>query len=209
MFKHMVTRQKERAEGRPASNMSSLWFRVAVVSGTAAAVGAGVVPVLAMGASTLGAEAYSHVTRSSALMAYMLLWVTMLAGLSVTGKVGRKWPGMASSFGVHRYTSLLGLGFAVVHALALLGDPYMGYTPVGLLVPFMAGGYQPHWLGLGQVAIYLLAAVSLSFYVRDRLGVRAWRLVHSLSFALFLMALMHGLHSGSDSGTWWASGLYW
>jgi hypothetical protein len=41
------------------------------------------------------------------------------------------------------------------------------------------------------------------------LGVRAWRLVHSLSFALFLMALIHGLQSGSDSSNLWASGLYW
>jgi predicted ferric reductase len=96
-----------------------------------------------------------------------------------------------------------------MHALSLLGDPYMGYTLGQILTPFMAGSYKPQWLGLGQVALYSLAVVAFSFYVRNRLGIRTWRLIHSLSFALFLMALIHGLQSGSDSGYWWASTLYW
>jgi predicted ferric reductase len=116
---------------------------------------------------------------------------------------------MSASFGLHRYTTLLGLGFALMHALSLLGDPYMGYTLGQILTPFMAGSYKTQWLGLGQVALYSLAVVSFSFYARNRLGVRTWRLIHSLSFALFLIALIHGLQSGSDSGYWWASALYW
>jgi predicted ferric reductase len=133
----------------------------------------------------------------------------MLAGLSITGKTAREWPGMAYSFGVHRYTTLLGLGFAVLHAFSLLADPFMGYTIGQILTPFLAGSYKPQWIGLGQFALYALAVVSLSFYARNRIGIRAWRLIHSLSFALFLTALIHGLQTGSDSAHWWASALYW
>jgi predicted ferric reductase len=167
------------------------------------------IPLLTGASSGLDYEAFSHISRASAFAAYALVWMSMLAGLSITGKVGRKRPGMQSRFGLHRFTSLLGLGFALVHALTILSDKYMAFTLGQLFVPFMGGNYKSQWLGLGQVAIYMFAVIALSFYVRNRLGVRAWRLIHSLSFALFLMSLIHGLQSGSDSGNWWASGLYW
>src|SRR5207244_5798559 len=69
--------------------------------------------------------------------------------------------------------------------------------------------YKPEWIGFGQLAFYLLVVVAFSFYVRDRLGVHAWRLIHMLSFALFLMVLIHGLKSGTDSQSPWALALYW
>src|SRR5688500_7775108 len=191
----------------------NLWFRLLLALITLASVGVVIMPSLegVLGATSppLDQINYAHVTKASAFVAYTLLWVSMLAGLSITGKTARRWPGMSWSFGLHRFTTLLGLGFAVMHALVLLSDRYMGLSIGQLLVPFMAGSYKPEWLGLGQVAHYSLAAVALSFYVRNRLGMRTWRLIHSLSFALFLMALIHGLQSGSDSGYWWAQGLYW
>jgi predicted ferric reductase len=192
---------------------SSSRFRLVLTIITGTAVGAVAVPVVGpiLGGETAGLtpQAISHITRSSALAAYLLIWVSMLAGLSITSKAARKGPGMAASFGLHRYTTLLGLGFALMHALSLLGDPYMNYTVGELLVPFTAGSYKPHWLGLGQVALYLIAMIAASFYARNKLGMRTWRLIHSLSFALFLMALIHGVQSGSDSSYTWGQGLYW
>lgn len=168
-----------------------------------------VIPALIQTLSGPTPQAYWYISRASAFVAYILIWISMLAGLSITSKAGRRWPGLPSSFELHRYTSLLGLGFAALHALVLLGDQYMSYSLGQLLVPFLAGSYKTQWIGLGQVAIYALGVVAFSFYIRNRLGVRAWRLIHSLSFALFLMTLVHGLQSGTDSGNWWASTLYW
>ena len=34
-------------------------------------------------------------------------------------------------------------------------------------------------------------------------------MIHTLSFAGFVLALVHGIFSGSDSGSWWASAMYW
>lgn len=195
------------------NTIGRLWFRAMLVGITAVALGAVLLPVAAMllaGASPDPEyQAFSHVTRSSAFVAYILIWVSMLAGLSITSKLSRKGPGMSVSFGLHRYMTMLGLGFAAMHVLALLGDKYMGYTLGGLLIPFTAGSYKTQWLGLGQIAFYSFAIIAFSFYARKRLGVRAWRLIHALSFALFLMTLIHGLQSGSDSSNWWASALYW
>jgi len=205
----------ERSEPKTGilTKADNLWFRAVLFLIALAAFGLVAMPILTpmlTGASSeWPADAFSHIVRSSAFVAYILIWMSMLAGLSITSKAGRKWRGMSWSFGLHRYMTLLGLGFAFTHALALLGDKYMNYTLAQVAVPFMAGSYKTQWLGLGQVALYSLAVVALSFYVRNRLGVRAWRMVHSLSFALFLMALIHGLQSGSDSASWWAGSLYW
>ncbi|HKP53748.1 MAG TPA: hypothetical protein VJ183_13990 [Chloroflexia bacterium] len=213
MLKQFITSRQAKSANDIPKKACNLWFRMVLAVITGTAVGLVAIPLLfpalLVTSSGLAPEAYSHIVRSSAFVAYLLLWASMLAGLSITSKAGRKWPGMSWSFGLHRYTTLLGLGFAVMHVLALLGDGYMTYTLGEVLVPFMAGSYKTQWLGLGQVALYSMAIIAFSFYARNRIGVRTWRLIHSLSFALFLMALIHGLQTGSDSGSWWASALYW
>jgi len=45
------------------------------------------------------------------------------------------------------------------------------------------------------------------YYINYSLG--QLRLIHFLSYAMFALALLHGLLSGTDAGTLWARGLYW
>jgi predicted ferric reductase len=165
-------------------------------------------PTLAASATGTAPHVFWYISRAAAFVAYVLIWMSMLAGLGITSKLGRFWPGMPGTMELHRYTSLLGIGFGLLHGLVLLGDAYMNYTIAQLLVPFMGGSYRPEWVGFGQTAIYLLAIVAFSFYVRNRIGTRTWRLIHALSFAIFLMVLVHGLQSGTDSNERWALGLY-
>ncbi|HUP27702.1 MAG TPA: hypothetical protein VM409_04645 [Chloroflexia bacterium] len=209
----LPTITRKRIAERAATPGGDLPLRSLLASVTALVLGIVFVPALApvvmAGPSHLDTSIFSHVARSSAFVSFGLLWVSMLAGLSITGKTARRWPGMSASFGLHRHAALLGLGMAVLHPVALFTSGYMGYTPAQVVIPFVAGAYKPQWIGLGQIGLYAFAMVALSFFVRDRLGVRSWRLVHSLSFALFLMTLLHGMQTGSDSGTWWATSLYW
>jgi predicted ferric reductase len=165
-------------------------------------------------ASLLGPKpmAYWFLSRASALVAYVLLWLSMASGLIISNRLARLWPGGPTAFDLHQHTSLLGLAFAMFHALILLGDKYIGYSLGQVLVPFASVAYRPVWVGLGQIAFYLLVAVTLSFYVVRQIGYRSWRLIHFLSFVVFLLALVHGLASGTDSATpstllmYWASG---
>ncbi len=151
--------------------------------------------------SLLGAEpkAYWYLSRASALVAFALLWISTLLGLMITNKLARAWPGGPTAFSLHQHTSLLALGFAIFHGLILLGDQYIGYTLGQVLVPFSGASYKPFWVGIGQVGIYLLAVVGLSFYVRRQITQKTWRLIHFASFAMFIMALAHGIFSGTDS----------
>ncbi len=164
-----------------------------------------------VGASLAGADpkGYWYLARVSALVAYTLLWLSMLLGLSMTNRLARLWPGGPAAFDLHQHASLLGLAFALFHALVLLGDRYMDYTLAQILTPFASTAYRPLWVGLGQIGSYLMAVVGLSFFVRGVTGHRFWRVIHYLSFGMFLLALAHGLLSGTDTATVWARGLYW
>jgi predicted ferric reductase len=151
--------------------------------------------------SLLGAEpkAYWYLSRASALVAYGLLWLSMALGLMITNKLARLWPGGPIAFDLHQFASLLGLAFALFHALILMGDKYIQYDLAQVLVPFNSVGYKPVWVGLGQIGLYLLAFVGLSFYVRKQLTQRRWRLIHYLSFMTYTLALLHGILAGTDS----------
>ncbi len=164
-----------------------------------------------LSASLLSVEpkAYWYLSRASAFVAYGLLWLSMMMGLLMTNKLARSWPGAAAAFDMHQYVGLLGLLFASFHALILLGDQYIGYTLPQLLVPFASTSYKPFVVGLGQVGLYVMALVSITFYLRRWIGKRTWRVIHFLSFAVFLMALAHGLWSGTDSTVGWVQIMYW
>ncbi|WP_322511663.1 hypothetical protein [Chloroflexus sp.] len=152
-------------------------------------------------------KAYWYLARSSAIAAYVLLWLSMVFGLLMTNRMARLWPGGPGAFDLHQHTSLLGLAFALFHALMLLGDRYVNATLAQILVPFGYSGYEPLWVGLGQLALYGMAIVGLSFYVKQWLGRTMWRIIHFLSFAIWLLSLLHALFSGSDTAA--LSGLYW
>lgn len=154
-------------------------------------------------------KAYWFLSRGSAFAAYGLLYLSMISGLIITNKMARLWPGGPAAYDLHEYTSILGMGFALFHALILLGDNYIQYNLAQLLIPFNSLDYKPFWVGFGQLAFYLWGIVTLSFYLRKGLGRISWRLVHYGSYLVFLMALGHGIFSGTDSSSIWVTWMYW
>lgn len=154
-------------------------------------------------------KAYWYLSRATAFASLSLLWLSMALGMGITNKMARTWPGAAAAFAIHEYVSLLGLAFAVFHAVVLLGDHYINFTFVQLLVPFSTVDYRPLWVGIGQVGFYVWVIVALTFYIRSLIGQKTWRVLHYLSFAMYLMGLSHGLFSGTDVNAPWAQNYYW
>ena len=195
----------------PPAPRTVLLTGLAIAAGALAAVF--VLPAWAPGLSEslLGPEpkAYWYLSRASGLVAFALVWLSMVWGLLITSRAARRWPGIVSAGDIHQHVSLLGLGFGLFHALILLGDRYANYSPAQLLIPFAATTHKPLWVGLGQVGFYLLGIVALSFYLRRRISHRGWRGLHVLSFGVYLMALVHGVMSGTDTSVAWIQAVYW
>ena len=145
-----------------------------------------------------GSSAMWYLTRSTGLVALILLTGTVVLGITCSiGWVHERWPRFVSQ-AVHRNLSLLGLVLIVVHVVSTVAD---GYVPIGLadaLIPFRSP-YRPLWVGLGAFAFDLLIAIAITSALRRRIGVRLWRFFHLLAYACWPIALIHGLGSGSDT----------
>ncbi len=142
--------------------------------------------------------------RATGLTAYALLTTSVLAGLTVKSKPLGARIKAAAVTDLHRFLALLGLGVVAVHGLTLVLDSTVRMPLAGLLVPGLSP-YRPLATGIGVLAAELMLLIYVSFSLRRRIGVRAWRRLHYLTFAVFAAATVHGLAAGTDR---WALGLY-
>lgn len=103
---------------------------------------------------------------------------------------------------LHEALSLTGLAMVALHGLSLLGDAYLHPGLAGIAIPF-AGSYRPLWTGIGVIAGYGLAALGLSYYLRNRIGAARWKRLHRLTAVFWLAAIAHTLGAGTDAGQAW------
>ena len=145
--------------------------------------------------------------RATGLTAYVLLTLSVLAGLVVKSRPFGRALKAASVVDTHRFLSLLALGAIGLHGLALTLDHTVHIGLSSLLVPGLSG-YRPLATGLGVVAAELAGLVIVSFPLRKRIGLRAWRRLHWATYGVFALATAHGLAAGTDSSQPWAFSLY-
>ena len=93
------------------------------------------------------------------------------------------------------------------HVYVLLGDGYFNFSVWQLSVPFVLP-YRAWQTAAGVAALYLLAIIVVSFYVRRWIGYRTWRAIHFATFTLFAAATLHGITAGTDSGQRWVQMVY-
>ena len=145
--------------------------------------------------------------RASGLTAYVLLTLSMLAGLVVKSRPFGRAVRTAAATDTHRFLTLLALGAVALHGLTLVLDTTVRIPPAALLVPG-ASPYRPLPTALGVLAAELATAIAVSFPLRRRIGVRAWRNLHWATYGVFALVTAHGLLAGTDSGSSWAFALY-
>jgi sulfoxide reductase heme-binding subunit YedZ len=103
---------------------------------------------------------------------------------------------------VHRFVALAATLLVALHLGLLFLDPYAQLRLIDFVVPFL-GAYRPLWLGLGTLAFDLLSVVIITSLLRHRLGLRVFRAVHWVTYALWPIALAHALGNGTDAGRAW------
>lgn len=145
--------------------------------------------------------------RASGLTAYVLLTLSVLAGLVLRARPLGARLRAAAVTDTHRALAVLGLGFVALHGVTLVLDSTVRITPLALVVPGLTG-YRPVATALGVLAAELMGLVYASFSLRRRIGARAWRRLHWATYAIFALATLHGLAAGTDSSRGWALSLY-
>ncbi|HYM67649.1 MAG TPA: ferric reductase-like transmembrane domain-containing protein, partial [Patescibacteria group bacterium] len=103
---------------------------------------------------------------------------------------------------LHRNLSLIGICLLVAHIVTTILDPFAQITVRDAIIP-VGAVYRPVWLGLGVVAMEIMAALIVTSLLRERVGLRLWRLIHWVSYLSWPLAVVHGLGTGSDSRAPW------
>ena len=153
--------------------------------------------------SLLGPEpkVFWYLSRSSAIISYLMLWASMVFGLLLSSRSAKLWPGGFTANDLHQFLSIAGLTAGLFHGLILMGDHYMNISLVQVLLPFATTDYRPEWVGIGQLLFYIWGGLVFSFYIRKKIGTKTWRTIHYIGFLAFAGALVHGVTSGTDTNT--------
>jgi sulfoxide reductase heme-binding subunit YedZ len=141
-------------------------------------------------------------SRASGIVAILLITASVLLGLGMATRMLRRRGLTPMLAPVHEQLALAGLIAIAVHGITLLGDPWLHPGLVGIAVPF-AMPYRTPYTAMGVIAGYLAAVLGLSFYVRTRIGVKRWRVLHRLTSIVYVLAVIHVLGAGTDADTRW------
>lgn len=154
----------------------------------------------------MSTEQLWYLARGSGVVSLIML--TVVVALGIGTRSGRSFAGLPRLVvaSVHRSAGLLALVFLAVHIGTLLFDPYAQLRLVNLVLPFTSA-YRPLWVGLGAIALDLMIAIVITSLLRERIGRGVWKAVHWLAYALWPVALAHGLGAGSDRSTIWLLGI--
>jgi predicted ferric reductase len=147
---------------------------------------------------TNSVQLWWYITRASGLTGYFLLWLSMVWGFAIPTGLVRPVLENVFTYDFHEHLSLLGIGFIIVHIAVLLFDTYLPFSLIQLLIPFV-DTYRPIWVGLGIISFYILLLVTFTFYLRNKIGAKAFRSIHVLSLVSYLGTTLHGLFAGTDS----------
>lgn len=146
--------------------------------------------------------AFWYASRATGVISLILLSVVMIFGILVN-RQGRL-PGLPrfAITGLHRNLSLLAVTFLGLHIVTAIADGYAHIPWLSTIVPFTSG-YERFWIGLGTVAIDLVAAVIITSLLRDRLKASLWRAVHWLSYLCFPVTVVHAIGASKDLQSGW------
>jgi methionine sulfoxide reductase heme-binding subunit len=139
------------------------------------------------------------VNRAAGLVAIVLLSSTLILGILTAGRAA---PVAAPAFvraALHRTISLVMVVAVAIHVLTSIVETYVNIGWLSLVVPF-SSSYNRLWVGLGTVAFDLVGIVIITSLLRDKIPVRAWKLVHLSAYALWPIALLHGIGTSTTDG---------
>jgi methionine sulfoxide reductase heme-binding subunit len=143
-----------------------------------------------------------YATRGAGAISLLLLTAVGVLGIvSAMRWQSESWPRFLTT-AFHGNLALMTLVFLGIHIVTAVVDPFTALGLNAALIPF-SSSYRTLWLGLGVIAMYLVIAIILTSLLRPFFGYRTWRLIHWLTYAMWPVALIHGIGTGSDSRFAW------
>ena len=149
-----------------------------------------------------------YLSRAAALASYLFIFLLVVSGIGIKTRLSYNLIQPLTAFVLHRHLGIITAITMLVHVLALLFDDYLQFTILDLLVPFHSS-FKPLFVTFGVIGLYMFAAVIItSLFMRLKFP-HLWRMLHYLPYPIFITGLIHGIFTGTDSGTPLMRNVYW
>jgi predicted ferric reductase len=138
-----------------------------------------------------------YLNRSTGVVTIVLLTITTVLGvLAIGGRPAGRVPRFVTQ-AFHRNVALLSVLLLIVHLVTAVLDTFVEIRWWEMFIPFV-GSYEPLWVGFGALATDLMIVVVLTSLVRTRMQHNLWRGIHVSAYALWGLAIGHGIGVGTD-----------
>ncbi len=142
-------------------------------------------------------------SRAAGTTALVLASTTVCMGLAMGMRPGASAKVRAPERrSIHESLALATMVAIVVHGLSLIGDSYLRASLIDVTVPFVSS-YKTLPTSLGILAGWGLVFFGVSYYLRRRIGVKRWRVIHRLTVVAWLAGVVHTFTEGTDAGQPW------
>ncbi len=143
-------------------------------------------------------QVWWYASRSSGIIAWVLITMSILWGLSLSTRITGNKPTPAWLLDLHRLLGGLSVVFTGIHLAGLVFDSYVSFGWAEILIPMASTEWKPEAVTVGVIAFYLMLAVQITSLLMRKMPRKLWRYVHMLSWPLFVTATVHGLWAGTD-----------
>ncbi len=140
-----------------------------------------------------------YIARSGGIVALALSGAAVIWGLLLSTGILADRPGPRWLLDLHKWLGGSAVVFTLIHVVALLLDPFIGFGVLDVLVPGVSS-WNPAAVAWGVVAGWLLLAVQTTSLFVHRLPRRVWKAVHLSSYGLLWTGVVHGAMAGTDAG---------
>jgi sulfoxide reductase heme-binding subunit YedZ len=142
------------------------------------------------------------ISATMGLCAMLFLTFNLLLGIIISTPYRRSalWNRLpyfikgTSLIWLHNWTAYTALSVALIHPLLLLAAKATKFGITDILLPFHAPKQQL-WVSAGVLSLYALILVIITTQkaVKRKMGFRAWKNIHLISYGTALLFLIHGL----------------
>ncbi|MEI8336862.1 MAG: ferric reductase-like transmembrane domain-containing protein [Actinomycetes bacterium] len=146
----------------------------------------------------LDPRTYWWISRSTGIIAWAVLSLSVIWGLALTTRLLGKFPKPAWMLDLHKHFASLASILVGVHVVSLMLDGYARFSLSDILIP-MHTQWKPGPIAWGVVSLYVLIAVQGTSLAKRHLPLKVWRMLHFLSYPLWALATAHFITAGTDA----------
>ena len=146
----------------------------------------------------LDPRTYWWISRSTGIIAWAVLTLSVIWGLALTTRLLGKFPKPAWMLDLHKHFASLASILVGVHVVSLMLDGYARFSISDILIP-MHTQWKPGPIAWGVVSLYVLIAVQGTSLAKRHLPLKVWRMLHFLSYPLWALATAHFITAGTDA----------